>query len=616
MKHLLAILTVALSLVAARADDSVNARLLALFPHFDADHDALLSPAEQDQAVESVRSQYGETWARQVRTLFQAAATNGGAVAETRWQEQARTFGEIHRQTFRIPMRDGVLLATDAYLPAGTGPFPVVLTRTPYSRVNARDSSSFTRYGLVYVVQDMRGRFDSKGVNLPFVGCGWGEHQDGVDTLAWLRQQPWCNGKIGTVGGSAGGITQNLLAGAAPAGLAVQYISVAAANLYADAAYIGGAFRKADIEGWTTNNKFDPRGLELMRAHPYYDDYWQNFDTTLKFSVMTVPAVHLGGWFDMFAQATLDEFVGRQHHGAPGSRGTQKIVMGPWTHGLGKMPVGDLTFPGSSIPKDIDAGRWWEHYLFGITNGVETEPAVTYYTMGDAIMPGAPGNVWRHADDWPVPATETALYFTRDGQLAAAKPSVSGDAPVEFTFDPANPCPTLGGNNLNIDRGPRNQNPIEKRGDVVVFTSAPLAEPVEVTGRVRVNVFVSSSAVDSDLSVRLCDVYPDGKSYLIAEGMLRLRCRNSFEKPELLTPGKIEEVRVDCWSTSIVFNKGHCIRATVTSSNYPRFDINPGTGRPWADGGETVKQTNRIYCDAAHASRLLLPVVPTVAKDR
>jgi hypothetical protein len=167
----------------------------------------------------------------------------------------------------------------------------------------------------------------------------------------------------------------------------------------------------------------------------------------------------------------------------------------------------------------------------------------------------------------------------------------------------------VGGNNLTIPRGPMNQNKIENRHDLVIFTSAPLDKPIEVTGRVKAKIFISSSAADTDLSVRLCDVYPDGKSYLIAEGMLRLRYRNSLEKPEPLTPGKVEEVTVDCWSTSMIFNRGHRLRATVTSSNYPRFEINPGTGEPWSDSGTKVKQTNRIYCDAGHASRLILPVV-------
>ncbi len=598
----------AFALRSARADDGINAKLLALFPQFDANRDAVLSPAEQERAVAAVRKQYGEYWARQVKALFKLAAAEG-AVSQARWQEQATGYGQVHTQTVRIAMRDGVHLATDVYLPTGPGPFPVVLSRTPYNRQQqAGAAQSFVRAGQVFVAQDMRGRFASEGENIPFVGCGWGEHQDGVDTLAWLRQQPWCNGQIGTLGASAGGITQNLLAGAAPAGLRAQYIIVAAASLFHDTAYIGGAFRKADVENWTTQNKFDARALQLMHTHLTYDDYWRTFDTSLKFSSMNVPAVHQGGWFDMFAQATLNEFVGRQHEGGAGSRGQQKLVMGPWAHGGAKKEgVGELHFRDNRMPEAYSSGPWFEHYLGGESNGVEQLPAVAYYVMGDASSAQAPGNEWRYARDWPVPALATPFYFAPRGQLTAGQPAAG--VPVEYTFDPANPCPTVGGNNLTLASGPMNQNKIEQRGDVVLFTSAPLEAPLEVTGRVMARLFVESSAVDTDLSVRLCDVYPDGKSYLIAEGMARARYRKSLEKTEPLTPGKVEEVTVDCWSTSIVFNKGHRIRATVTSSNYPRFDLNPGTGQPWSETGAKVKQTNRIHCEGAHASCLILPVV-------
>jgi uncharacterized protein len=607
-------------------------QLDGLAQKFDANHDQALSPDEQAAMIAFVKEKHGEPWADRLQRFLKAIdANHDGRIDLSEWSPAVARVKELaptaaaardrqsppasaaasNARTVRIAMRDGVHLATDIYMPEGDGPFPVILSRTPYGRVKmGGGGGGFAQNGVVYMMQDMRGRFDSEGENLPFVGCGWGEHQDGVDTIEWIKKQTWCNGRIGTIGTSAGGITQNLLAGAAPEGLTAQYITVAAANLYADASYIGGAFRKADAGNWLINNKFDPRALELGRAHPCYDDYWRKYDTTLKFAQMTVPAVHIGGWFDMFAQATLDEFVGRQHSGGNGSRGTQKLVMGPWTHGIGKMPAGEMTFPKANhVPAQYLEGRWFDHYLRGTDNGIEKEPAVAYYVMGDTSTPGAPGNEWRHADDWPVPAKETEAYFTRDGKLTLDKPD-GGDAHVEFTFDPANPCPSIGGNNLTIARGPMNQNKNENRGDVVLFTSAPLNEPVEVTGRVKAKVFVASSAADTDLSVRLCDVYPDGKSYLIAEGILRLRYRHSMEKPEPLTPGKIEEVTVDCWSTSIIFNKGHCIRATVTSSNYPRFDVNPGTGQPWSDAGEKVKQTNTIYCDATHPSHLVLPVVP------
>ena len=613
MKPALALIFVVLTSCHAVPRDPVIDRMKALFPQFDADRNSVLSSEEQARAVASVQKRYGEQWAQNIQGMFARAASADASVSAANWQAQVEAYGRPPiLRTERIPMRDGKCLASDIYLPSGDGPFPVVLSRTPYGKAkNAPHSKGdYTREGFVYVLQDMRGRFDSEGENVPFIGCGWGEHQDGVDTLAWLRKQPWCNGNIATIGGSAGGITQNLLAGAAPDGLKAQYISVAAASLYSDASYIGGAFRKADMENWVTGNAYDPHVLALFHSHPTYDGYWQTLDTTLKFSQMNVPAEHIGGWFDMFAQATINEFEGRQHAGTIGARGAQKLIMGPWTHGIGKMPAGEFQFPNATtVPERYGPTRWFKHYLSGVANGIEKEPAVAYYVMGDAKTPGAPGNEWRFAEDWPVPATETAAYFTRDGALAQEKPAGGADAYVEYIFDPTNPCPTVGGNNLTLARGPMNQNGIEGRSDKVLFTSAPLAEPIEVTGHVKADVFVASSAVDTDLSVRLCDVYPDGKSYLIAEGILRLRYRHSLEKTEPLTPGRIEEVAVDCWSTSIVFNKGHRIRATVTSSNYPRFDVNPGTGEPWSESGAKVRQTNRIYCDAEHASRLLLPVV-------
>jgi putative CocE/NonD family hydrolase len=372
--------------------------------------------------------------------------------------------------------------------------------------------------------------------------------------------------------------------------------------------YVGGALRQSQVVNWTVRNQYDPRALEIYEAHPDFDDYWRRFDTRLRASTINVPAVFIGGWFDTFAQGTIDAFMSRQHEGGPSARGRQKLVMGPWTHPIGRSPVGELAFPDFQIPGAYTAPNWFDYHLRGIDNGVMDEPAVAYYVMGDVSDPAAPGKVWRRSADWPISARETPFYFQTAGGLAGTKPG-SPAAHAQYTFDPSDPCPTIGGNNLTIPAGPRNQNPIEKRKDVVLFTSEPLQEPLEVTGRVTARIFVSSSAVDSDLSVRLCDVYPDGKSYNMAEGMLRLRHRNSFEKPEPLTPGAIVEANVDCWSTSIVFNRGHRLRVTVTSSNSPRFDVNPGTGKPFRDGDTWVKQTNRIYCDAAHPSCIRLPVI-------
>jgi len=531
------------------------------------------------------------------------------AVPQARAAEQASR-PEWPSKTFMVEMPDGAHLATDVVLPPqGDGPWPVILSRTPYGRRMKGAPQLAAMLGYAAVVQDMRGRFDSEGANLPFIGCGWVDYQDGADTVAWIRKQTWCNGKVGTLGGSAGGITQNLMAAAAPEGLVCQYIVVAAANLYTDAAYPGGALRKEQIVNWMRGNKFDPKAVEVWREHPAFDPYWHRFDSTRRHDRMNCPAVHVGGWFDTFSQGTIDTFVGRQTGGAEGARGTQRLVMGPWTHGGMQRPKqGELRFPDSKPPPQYDMLLWFAHHLKGKANAAAQAAPVAYYTMGDCDDRQAPGNAWRFADAWPVPATDKPVYFHKDGTLAKAKPTAT-DAVRTYTFDPADPCPTVGGRNLTIPAGPRDQQSIETRDDVLTFTSEPLTDPLEVTGRVRARIFVASDARDTDLSVRLSDVYPDGRSMLITDGILRLRYRESLSEPVLLQPGKVYEVEVDLWSTSIVFNKGHRVRVAVTSSNHPRYDCNPGTGVPWTGSEKRVKQTNRILCDADRPSCIILPVV-------
>lgn len=513
-----------------------------------------------------------------------------------------------NKSTHMVAMSDGVKLATDVYMPRGKGPFPVILTRTPYNKSRQRWGAAVATAGYVVVAQDMRGRFASGGENVPFVGCGWGKYRDGAQTVAWIMRQSWCNGKIGTTGASAGGITQNLLACTTPKGLRSQYIQVAAGSLFHHATYVGGALRASQVLGWLKSNRFDPKAAKLMREHTLYDDYWREFDSIASQAVINVPAVHVGGWFDTFCQGTIDSFVGRQYHGAKGAKGTQKLVMGPWAHAIGR-PAGRMPFPNARPPAKYTAVPWFEHTLKGKANGVQDLPPVAYYVMGDVSDKKAPGNEWRYADRWPISATQTPYYIHNVKTLSKASPRIPSPGCRTFTFDPEDPCPTRGGRNLNLPSGPLDQTNVESRSDVLNFTSKALAKPLEVTGRVTAKIYLSSTAADTDISLRLSDVYPSGKSYLMAEGMLRCRKRESMSKDVPLTPGKICEISVDCWSTSIVFNTGHRIRVSITSSNYPRFDRNPGTGKPWTDGCKLVKQTNRIYCDAKHPSRIILPIV-------
>jgi hypothetical protein len=513
----------------------------------------------------------------------------------------------VEKQSLAVPMRDGVKLGTDVYLPSTNGAFPVLLTRTPYNKaLGAGPGEDGARHGYATVIQDTRGRFASEGANLPFDN----DVEDGFDTVEWILKQPWCDGKIGTFGGSAGAITQMQLASSGNPNVLSQHLVVGGPSLYFDVVYSGGVFRKSLAEDWLRITKFSPDALKLWTSHPGYDAYWQARDLTPRYDRVNAAAVHIGGYFDIFAQGTIDAFVGYQERGGPGARGRQKLIMGPWTHGVFSEQAGELPFPNAKRPPNNlrDQWRWFDHTLRGVANGIAREPSVTYYVMGDVSDTNAPGNTWRTANQWPpVAATPTAFYLRADRTVSRAKPAAA--APLSFSYDPTNPVPTLGGPELTIPAGPKDQQSIESRPDVLVFTSEPLAEPLEVTGRVRAKLWAASDAPDTDFFVRLCDVYPDGRSFNICDGRLRARFRQSFQQQTLLKPGEVCEFDVDLWSTSIIFNQGHRLRVHVTSSSAPGFDPNPNTGEAFRQSSTTRVAKNTIYCDSERASRLLLPVV-------
>lgn len=509
-------------------------------------------------------------------------------------------------QTVSLTMRDGVKLATDLYLPATNGTFPVILGRTPYNKTtSANFGRDGAQRGYAVVIQDTRGRFGSEGENLPFHL----DVPDGADTLAWIAKQPWCNGRIGTWGGSAGAITQFQLAAAEPANLASQYLVVGAPNLY-EVIYSGGVFRKALIEDWIRATKFQDDAVARWAAHPTYDRHWRDRDATRHFRALNAAGLHIGGYWDIFAQGTVDAFVGYQTQGGPGARGKQKLLLGPWTHGVLQDKAGELTFPNAKRPPNNvqDQWRWFAATLKGEPNGVAELPAVTYYVIGDVTDTNAPGNVWRTADSWPpFPVKLAQLHLHGDRSLSAARPSAA--MPLSYRYDPKNPAPTVGGVQLTIPAGPMDQRNLETRDDVLVFTSEQLGEPVEVTGRVRAKLWIASDAPDTDFFVKLCDVYPDGRSFNLCEGALRTRFRKGTSREAPLKPGRVEAIELDCWSTSVIFNGGHRIRVQVTSSSSPGYDPNPNTGDPFRQATTTRVATNSVFVDPKHPSHLLLPVV-------
>lgn len=508
-------------------------------------------------------------------------------------------------QTAMVPMRDGVKLATDIHLPEGSGPWPTLLVMTPYNRKGVESLAAETgKRGYALVAQDFRGRFDSEGDDYPvFLSCGWGEHQDGYDTVEWIAAQPWSNGKIGGFGVSAPGIALNMTAPSRPPHLTCCYVSVAFSNMYSQAAYQGGAFRKGLLEEWLKECKFNPKTLELVRAHPNYDDFWKAVDPEQVASQVNVPTMFVGGWYDIFAAGTLNSFAAINKRGGEGARGKCRLVMEPYGHGRCE----DLVFPNASQPPSADAWNWFDLWLKHDGKGIEQIPVVQYFVMGDPTDPNTQGNKWKTADDWPVPAQSVAVYLHTDNKLRL-KASEELFGSLSYQYDPKNPVPTVGGANLTGSKGPKDQRSIEERPDVLLFNSPVFDRYIEFTGQIRLKLWASSTAPDTDFTAKVCDVYPDGRSMIVLDGVLRASHRNSMDAAEPLEPGKIYEMEIDLWSTSLVVGPGHRMRIAISSSNSPRFEPNPNTVAASGVDDKTQVATNTIYMNATHPSHILLPV--------
>ena len=515
------------------------------------------------------------------------------------------------KTTHMVAMRDQIQLATDVYLSETPGVWPAILIRTPYSKELGQQEllgiAILVGQGYAVVVQDMRGRFASQGVDSLFLDDGWGAKQDGYDTVEWIAAQSWCNGKVGTWGASALGIAQYLLAGSAPPHLVCQFIEVGATNLHAQAAFPNGALLQNLVEGWIAGQGTSYL-LPFVFSNPNYNATWARLNLEERFHLVNVPIYHWGGWHDIFTAGTINGFVGLQHNGAIGARGKQKLLIGPWTHGTwNERKQGELTFPANATRLDLtEILRWFNYWLKDIDDGIMNEPAVQYYVMG-AIEAGAPGNEWRNANDWPVPAQATSFYFHHDGNLSTTLPNTVS-ASLSYVYDPKRPVPTIGGRNLLMQAGPYDQRSAENRSDVLLFTTPVLQAPLEVVGNITVKLWASSSARDTDFIVKLSDVYPDGRSMLVCDGAVRMRYRNALTREEFMTPGEIYECEIDLWSTAMNFNKGHRLRVAISSSNAPRFDPNPNTGGPLRGDTTTVVATNAIHIDAAHPSHIILPI--------
>ncbi len=505
------------------------------------------------------------------------------------------------KQEFMIPMRDGVKLATNVYLPDGPGPFPIVLSRTPYGKDQGRgDAESINKAGYARVVQDCRGRFKSEGKYLPWEN----DIEDGYDTLEWLAKQPWSNGKVGMTGGSALGITTHLAAMSGHPALKAAFVTVSHGSPYQNANYPGGIYLKNMREEWLRRQGVPPPDEPKPRIG-YYDDDARRLDLRSYLGKITVPFYGVGGWYDIFSQGTIDTFTLLQEKGGPGAKGNQRLVMGGFGH---RQLMGDLKYPAEAAGRPMaDMIPWFDHWLKGVDNGITKQPRVKYYVLGDPMDKSAPGNEWRSADTWPPPSTATSFYLQAGGKLATSAPS-SAEGKLSFVYDPKDPVPSLGGNNLMMDAGPMDQRPVSGRKDVLKFETEPLKDAVEVAGKLLAELFVSTDAEDTDFIVKLVDVYPNGYEALVMDQGQRMRLRNGTFRPELTEPNKVYPIKVDLWSTAIAFNKGHKIAIHVQSSNNPRFEPHTNTWDRLRSYDKAAKATNTVYFNAKQASRLVLPV--------
>lgn len=513
-----------------------------------------------------------------------------------------------------MPLRDGVKLATDVFLPEGKGPWPVILMRTPYNKMTmAGQAKQWTANGYVFVVQDCRGRFKSEGKYFPFMD----DHLDGYDTVEWCAAQEWSNGKVGMIGASAMGITANQASIMAPPHLVAMYVQVAPASAYQHAIYTGGVFRKEMNEQWLKlQNAQDV--LDLTFQH-YKDDGYVNIrEGKLHWEKVQVPVYNWGGWYDIFGQGNIDNFAGLQAKGGGLAAGNQKLMMGPWAHGA----LDEVKYPPNagadlmgSMGKPSEPQRWFDYWLKGINNGIMDEPPVKYYVMGDVTDPKAPGNEWRTAAAWPPPAKVTSYFLQPGGKLSEALPSEAKSSST-YQYDPKKPVPTVGGALLFGKKGPLDQRAIGERKDVLKFMTPVLDAPLEVTGQIYVELFAESDCPDTDWTAKLVDVYPDGTERLVLDNALRARFREGFDKEVFMKKGEVYKFKLDLWSTSLIFNKGHRLAVHLSSSNDPRFDPNPNTGKPMRADGETRVATNTIHHSKVYPSRILLPVVKSYGEKK
>jgi putative CocE/NonD family hydrolase len=558
---------------------------------------------------------------------FAAGFGQGFADYDGDFPESVKTYYHL-----KVPMRDGVKRATDVYLPAEGGNFPTLLVRDIYSNgssaVRLRYAKFATANGYAFVFQSSRGRYDSEGEWYPY----FDEINDGDDTLTWIADQAWSNGKVGMFGTSYLASVQWLAAVNGNPALVAIAPAMSPGNYYRDVAYPGGAFSLLSRARWgigltgsRTNMSFpvdwiggiDHLPLETLAesvgfnvphfqdwlAHPSYDDYWKPLNLEARASEMSVPALNFGGWYDVFLRSTIGSYKTMTEQAASASaRAGQRLIIGPWPHGWNaSRQTGDIDFGEDAlIQVEPLLLEWFDYWM---KDGPAPEGApIRLFIMGE--------NVWRDEQEWPLARTEyRPLYLRSDGSLSGEQPS--GHGTLGYVYDPADPVPTLGGNIMEPTlRGPYEQSSLDDREDVLRFVSAPFDEPTEITGPVSAEIYATTDANDTDFMAKLLVVKPNGMAFNLVDGVIRARYREGFEEEKLIEPGETYKYTIDLWATSYLLSPGDRLRLDVTSSNYPRLARNLNTGAPFAKTSEMKVARQTIHVSDEHSSKIILPFVP------
>ena len=562
-----------------------------------------------------------------------------------------------------MEMRDGVVLRADIYRPDDGGKHPAILMRTPYNKALADNSDYLTAFhavseGYVMVLQDTRGRFASEGEFTAMMPEG----QDGYDTVEWVAAQPWCDGNVGMAGGSYLGRIQWQTAMEAPPHLKAIAPAICTAGPLSDTRMSGPMDLEQSISWYAAMavdmiEKLGKQGKDVSKMRemvmkvisnigevceylplneiPYFqfEGLSEGFGKRMGEAMMAglkseedlywayhkvkVPCFHSSGWYDLFGSSLFTNFLNmREKGGSKEAREGQHVLCGPWAHGPALAYVGGLHFgPTASAVGAFAMQRhitFFNKYLRGIEPNPRHLPPVRYFVMGR--------NKWHNADTWPLPQTDWQRFFfhskgravsaSGDGLLSRNAPA--SEPPDTFLYNPMFPVPTHGGRNLptgTLVPGPLDQTHLEKRSDVLCYTTPELEEDIEVTGPLTLHLFASTSAKDTDFTAKLVDVHPDGCAYNVAEGCIRARYRKSVLKPEFITPGQVYEYQIRMGATGIVFGRGHRIRIDISSSNFPRIDRNMNTGNPFGVDTEGVPAIQTIFHDANYASYIDLPVI-------